>query len=234
MVAIEDAPDADAVQTWLTELIAGQFAYVVLMTGEALRRLIGFAERDGRRETMNVALAKTRLVTRGPKPVQALKEIGLTPQIIATTPTTEGVIAALEKEPVAGKTVGYTLFGSANPKLAEFLQHVGAIGRPVLSYVYAPAADADRVVELIEKMSRGEVDMLMITSSPQVDRLFEVAKAKQLETALTEGLQRTRIAAVGPVAAHSLEKHNARVDIMPTQGFVMKNLVQYAKKAFEE
>jgi uroporphyrinogen-III synthase len=234
MVGIEDSPDEAAVQAWLSDLVGGQFAYVVLMTGEALRRLMGFAERSGRRETVTAALAKTRLVTRGPKPVQALKEIGLVPQIVATVPTTEGVIAALQIEPLSGLTVGYTLFGSPNPKLADFLQQAGAIGRPVLSYVYAPAADADRVADLINRMSLGKVDMLMITSSPQVDRLFEVAKERRLETELALGLEKTRIAAVGPVAALSLEKHKARVDVQPTQGFVMKNLVQYAKKAFEE
>ena len=44
------------------------------------------------------ALGRTRLVTRGPKPVRALKEVGLAPALVAQTPTTEGVIATLKPE----------------------------------------------------------------------------------------------------------------------------------------
>jgi uroporphyrinogen-III synthase len=233
MVAIYDAPDADAVLGWLTDLIAGRFGYVILMTGEALRRLLTFAEKAGKRDAFIQALSKTKLITRGPKPVKALKEIGLQPQIVAPSPTTAGVVAALQQEPLAGHKVGYTLYGSPNPVLADFLRQSGAEGNPVLPYVYAAATDADRVADLIAQMARGEIDLLMITSTPQVERLFEVARERRLQDALTKGLKRTRVAAVGPVAAESLQKHGARVDIQPQQGFVMKNLIQYVKRAFD-
>src|SRR5438105_360528 len=105
MVSILDAPDSAPVIAWLRELIAGRFDYVVLMTGEALRRLLGFAEREGLRDQVIAALGKTRTLTRGPKPVQALKQVGLAPTKIADAPTTDGVIAALRPEPLRGRTV---------------------------------------------------------------------------------------------------------------------------------
>ena len=79
MFGILDAPDAAPVLEWLGELIAGRFDWVVLMTGEALRRLLGFAERAELREAVVAALAKTRVRTRGPEPVAALREVGLAP-----------------------------------------------------------------------------------------------------------------------------------------------------------
>src|SRR5213595_591022 len=69
MLSILDNPDAEPVVAWLRELAADRFGTVVLMTGEALRRLMGFAERAGLREAVVAALARTRTVTRGPKPV---------------------------------------------------------------------------------------------------------------------------------------------------------------------
>src|SRR5262245_31102962 len=66
MLAILDAPDPVPVLAWLRELTAGRFDYVVLLTGEGLRRLLRFAERDGLREPAVAALARTRTVTRGP------------------------------------------------------------------------------------------------------------------------------------------------------------------------
>src|SRR5262249_47546307 len=98
LIGIQDAPDPAPVLAWLCALTAGQFSHVVLLTGEGLRRLLGFAERAGLRGAAVAALAKTRTVTRGPKPVRALKEVGLAPTKVADEPTTEGVIAALRGE----------------------------------------------------------------------------------------------------------------------------------------
>lgn len=232
MVSILDNPDAAPVVAWLKDLIAGKFSLVVLMTGEALRRLIGFAERDGARDAVVQALGKVRTLTRGPKPVRALKEIGLSPGVIAEAPTTDGVIASLGKESVAGQTVGYTLYGEPNPALEKFLHDAGATPRSVMPYVYAPATDAERVVQLIERMVGGQpIDAIIFTSSPQVDRLFEVATERGLEDKLRQGLLKTRIAAVGPVVANTLTKErNLKIDICPEQGWVMKNLVQLIKR----
>lgn len=236
MVSILDAPDAEPVLAWLKELNAGTFSHVILMTGEALRRLLGFAERAGMRDAVIAALSKVDTVTRGPKPVRALKEVGLSPTLVAEMPTTDGVIATLRKIPLQGKTVGVTLFGAANESLEKFLAEAGATPRTVLSYVYAPAADADRVVELIERLAGGapRVDAIIFTSSPQVDRLFEVASERGLEAKLRQGLGQTRVAAVGPVIADTLKQRQVRVDICPEQGFVMKNLVKQIKRELAE
>lgn len=230
MVSILDAPDAGPVNAWLRELAAKQFGYVILLTGEGLRRLLSFAEREGLRDAVVTALAATRLVTRGPKPVRALQQIGLKPTLVAPTPTTDGVIAVLSSEPLRGQTVGVQLYSESNPPLTEFLEQAGARTRTVLPYIYAPAADADRVVDLIRRMQAGEVDAIVFTSSPQVDRLYDVAEERHLTGTLEEGLRRTRVAAVGPIVADNLRRRGSRVDICPEQGFVMKNLVQQMKR----
>ena len=68
-----------------------------------------------------------------------------------------------------------------------------------MPYRYQPAADAHQVADLIGRMATGTVDVLVITSSPQVDRLFEVAAERDLTDVLRAGLKRTKVAAVGPV-----------------------------------
>jgi uroporphyrinogen-III synthase len=233
LVSILDAPDPAPVIAWLRELCAGRFDYVVLMTGEGLRRLLGVADRAEIREAVVAALGKTSIVTRGPKPGRALKEIGLAPTKTAEVPTTAGIVAALRSEPLEGKTIGVQHYSENNPALMEFLAGVGATARGVLPYVYAPAADGERVIDLIDRAAAGRVDVIVFTSSPQVDRLYEVARERRREDALKQGLERTRVAAVGPVVAETLRQHGVRVDICPEQGFVMKNLVQQIKRALE-
>ena len=129
-----------------------------------------------------------------------------------------------------GQTIGVTLYASPNPELVRFLESAGATVRTVMPYVYAPASDADRVVELINLMAGGTVDAILFTSSPQVDRLYEVAKERRLEDSLRQGMERTRVAAVGPVVADNLRQRGVGIDICPEQGFVMKNLVQLIKR----
>jgi uroporphyrinogen-III synthase len=231
LLSILDAPQPASVEAWLHELIAGRFDLVVLMTGEAVRRLAGFAERAGLREPFVAALGLARTLSRGPKPGQALKELGLKPTRLAQTPTTAGVIASLREEDLAGKTVAITLYGSDNPELTAFLESAGARVRPVMPYVYAPAADDDRVAELIGRLEQGAVDVLVFTSSPQVERVWEVARKRGLEDALKRGLGRTRVAAIGPVVAENLRGKQAPVHVCPEQGWVMKNLVRQIVKA---
>jgi uroporphyrinogen-III synthase len=231
LLSIVDVPDPAPVVAWLRELISGRFAYVILLTGEGVRRLLGFAERVGLRHAVIAALARARTITRGPKPARALKEIGLAPREAAAMPTTEGVIETLRAHDLSGLAVGVQLYSEDNPPLMEFLKAAGASAWPVLPYVYAPKADAQLVADLIGRLDRGEVDVLAFTSKPQVERLYEVAAQRGLEGELRHGLERTRVAAVGPLVAESLRQHEARVDVCPEQGWVMKNLVQQIKRA---
>ncbi len=233
MLSIIDAPDENSVQKWLDELLAGRFDLLVLMTGEGVRRLEGFAQRSGRREAFVAALSRTPTLTRGPKPGQALRALGLQPTEVAPAPTTEGVLAALQGKSLQGKTVGVTLAGAANPTLEHGLHAAGAQVRSVLPYVYAPAADDNRILDLLGRLVRSEVDAIVFTSSPQVDRLFDVARGVGRLEELRCGMEQTCVAAVGPVVAEDLRRHGASVQVCPEQGFVMKNLIQHLKRAFD-
>jgi uroporphyrinogen-III synthase len=230
MVSILDAPDEPPVTAWLSDLVADHFGWVVLFTGEGLRRLLGFADRAGMREAVIAALARTRTLTRGPKPVRALQEIGLKPTDIAAVPTTDGVIAALGTHDLRGVTVGVQHYSESNPALSAFLSEAGACERGVLPYVYAPRSDADRIVDLIRRLASGTIDVLVFTSSMQVDRLYEVAVEQKIEAELRDGLTKTRVAAVGPVVAENLRGRGANVGVCPEQGWQMKNLVQHIKR----
>ncbi len=231
LLSILDAPDAGPVTAWLDMLIAGRFSLVLLMTGEAVRRLADFAQREGRRDAYVEALRTTPTLTRGPKPGQALRELGLTPARVAPAPTTDGVIAAMGAMDLRGKAVGYTLYAAENPALDAALRSAGAEPHPVLSYVYAPAADDERVLELIGRLAGAGADWLVITSKPQVERLFDVAEKRGVLPILQAGLTRVKVAAIGPVAADALRERGARVDVCPEQGWQMKNLVRQMAKA---
>jgi uroporphyrinogen-III synthase len=226
MVAILDLDDDSAALDWLRRLASGGLDDLVLLTGEGLRRLLAIARRAGVEAPVVAALARLRTVVRGPKPVRALREIGLAPGLSAQTPTTEGVIAILEGEALAGRRVGVQLYpGNPNEMLLDFLRGAGAVADPVLPYRYASDADTGRVREVIEAMAAGRVDLIAFTSSPQLRRLADVARESHIEDALQAGLARTRTAAVGPVVAAAITAMGGTVAIMPDDNFHMKPLV---------
>src|SRR5205823_3545676 len=107
---------------------------------------------------------RTKTVTRGPKPVRALKEISLSPTVVASSPTTEGVIASLRSLDLRGKTIGVQLYSATNSLLSRFLNEAGAVEVPVQPYVYAPASDSERVGELVQQLAGGAVDAIVFAS----------------------------------------------------------------------
>jgi uroporphyrinogen-III synthase len=223
MVAIADAPDPGPVRDWLMRL---PFDDLVLFTGEGLRRLHGCAQRFDLEPDFLDGLRASRKITRGPKPERALRELGLKSDLRADEPTTDGLIAILSVQDLRGRRVGVQLYpGNPNTRFTDFLRQAGAEPDPIRPYVYAAAAEDEKVVELIESMSRGEVDVVAFTSSPQVNRLFEVAAATSREETLTTALRTTAIAAVGPVVAEELRRHGLPVTITPDRSYFMKPLV---------
>lgn len=229
LVDIHDAPDPEPVEAWLRAFADGGCDDLILLTGEGLRRLLGFAERagGGLRDDFVARLAEVRKIVRGPKPGRVLRELDLRPDLPADAPTTDGVISALSREDLRGRTVGVQLYGTdPNEKLTGFLAEAGAEARTVAPYVYADASEDNQVVELIEALASGGVDAIAFTSSPQVRRLFGVARKHELEEGLQAALDRTTVAAVGPLVADALREREVSVDLMPDQSYFMKPLVR--------
>ena len=233
MVAIHDQPDEGPVLAWLRELVDGRFETLVAMTGEGLRRLHGFASRAGMAEEYVVALGESDLIVRGPKPARALKELGVAGYSTSPSPTSDGVIEALGQRQLNGKVVGLQSFEEADERLEQHIRDAGAEPRVVLPYVYRPDCSDEDVLGLIRDLGDGAVDVVAVTSSPQVSRLFAVAEAHGKVPQLTAALGKACVAAVGPVAEAGLRSRGVRVDVCPERGgFVMKKLVEYLKRYF--
>jgi len=226
LVAILDAPDQRPVEEWTRALAAGEFDDLIFLTGEGLRRVVAVAERLGLRAEIIEALARARTITRGHKPARALHEIGLSPALPAVVPTSRGIIEALEPLDLRGRRVGVQLYGTEpNRPLVDFLERAGARVRVVAPYVYATASDASRVTALIDTLAAGGVDAIAFTSASQVDRLWHVARETASEERLARGLERVRVAAIGPIVADALGARRTRIDIIPEKSFVMRRLV---------
>jgi uroporphyrinogen-III synthase len=234
MVAIHDAPDPEPVVAWIERFIATPGDDLILLTGEGLRRLVALAERRGHRDTFVAALAQSRRITRGPKPVRALREIGLDSDLSAEQPTSEGVIRVLSRLHLGGRRVGVQLYpDNAHEALLGHLGAAGATADPVLPYIYASSVEDEAVIAAIDAMAAGKVDAIAFTSAPQVRRLAAVAEKTGRVDALRQGLSRVVVAAIGPVAAAELAKLGVKPSVVPAgETYFMKPLVRALAEAF--
>jgi uroporphyrinogen-III synthase len=226
LVDILDSPDEAEVLAWIERLIASPTDLAVFYTGEGVQRLVGFAQRAGREAAFIAALKRTPKLTRGPKPRRALKALELEPEHIAAEPTTAGMIETAKAIAAPLRRVALQLYSKEQDRqLADYFAQRGATVDTVAPYVYASEADDERVAALIGELAAGRVDAIAFTSKAQVQRLLELAAKRQLEAALRTGLERTRVAAIGPIVAAELASAGIRVDTMPEETYSMKPLV---------
>jgi uroporphyrinogen-III synthase len=227
MFTIHDAPDPAPVEAWIRQFIRQPFDDLVLMTGEGLRRLMKVARRMEADQDFIAAVGQARKFARGPKPVRALREIGLEAQVITETPTSEGIAEMLSRVDLKDHRVGLQLYPDKDHgKLIAAIASLGANVETVLPYVYNAEAAEANVVSAIDEMANGRVDAIALTSSGQVRRLIDVAKAHGREEQLRAGLANTPIASVGPVVSDELKANGLRTDIYPANdAFFMKPLI---------
>ena len=207
MFTIRDAPDPAPVEAWIRLFIANPFDDLVLMTGEGLRRIMTVAQRVGADQDLIAAIGKAKRYARGPKPVRALREIGLEADMQTETPTSEGVATMLAQQDLKGHRVGLQLYPDKDhSKLIGAITSQGAIVETVLPYIYDGEAADTNIVSAINEMVQRRVDAIALTSSGQVRRLIDVARAHNCEDKLRDGLAQTpRAVNFGTSAAGTLQ-----------------------------
>jgi uroporphyrinogen-III synthase len=226
LVAIYDSPETEEITGWIEACVENPYDDLILLTGEGVKRLAGFARRHDLLEPFINALAQMCLITRGPKPGQALKLFGLKADIVADIPTTDGVIATLGRMNLANCRIGVQLYADdPNTRLIEYLKSKNATVTPVSPYRYAPDSDEEDVAALINEMTSGSIDAIAFTSQPQIKRLQAVAQRHGRTDSLRRAMEQIVVAAVGPVVAAAIKAAGWPVHVVPENSYFMKPMV---------
>jgi len=234
LVQILDLQDSGDAEAWIEQLVAGAFRDIIWMTGDGLQRLVGIAEKVGRRDAVINSLKQCRAITRGPKPARALRELGLPkPWLAAPEPTSQGVLQSLTTEDLAGRPLGLQLYpGEGGLPLLEGLRARGANVFTVTPYRYASDSETTEVVKAIQLLAGGQLDMIAFTSSAQLTRLLSVAKAAGLHDELIQAINNMPVAAIGPVVEVMLQELGVRTILRPDSHFHLKPLVNVIVEAW--
>src|SRR5437867_5360495 len=208
----------------------GKIDVAIFLTGVGTRFVAGAVAAVVPKEELAGALRSVTTVARGPKPVAALREIGVTPSISVPEPNTwRELLAALDQRAeVAGKRVAVQEYGEENPELLAGLAQRGATVLRVPVYRWALPEDTQPLRNAVSRIIDGSIDVALFTSAIQVEHLFRVAgaeAAKALEAALARGV----VASIGPICTQALERRNLAVDLEPEHpkmGFLIAALAE--------
>ena len=232
-VPIESNSEAVA---FVDALTREEIDLVILLTGVGTRALIALVDTTRNRAAFVAALGRTRIVARGPKPVAALREIGLTPWVIAPEPNTwRELLAALDGKAsefrLQGAHVAVQEYGSSNPQLLDGLAARGAAVTRVPVYRYALPEDTRPLQQAARAVADGQIDVALFTTSMQVVHLFEIGREHNFEDAVRQGFKSIAVASIGPTTSEELREQGISIDIEashPKMGFLVRDAAERA------
>jgi uroporphyrinogen-III synthase len=217
-------------------LLAGEFDITIFLTGVGTRELMTIAGHGHPHAAITAALAATKVVARGPKPVSVLRELQVPVWAIAPEPNTwHEVVAAIEAKGgvqlLAGARVAVQEYGVSNVELVHALRERGALVTSVPVYRWALPEDLGPLREAVLTTARGEIDVAMFTTGVQLQHVWQIVTELQLESAVRRGLGQAVIASIGPSTSDELRRHGFTVDLEaahPKFGALIRELAERA------
>lgn len=216
-------------------LITGQIDVVIFMTGVGFRHLLSAVEPHLDRQRFLDALSDITTIVRGPKPVAAMKEAGLTPTIRVPEPNTwRELLATIDGNlPIANQHVGLQEYGKTNASLIAGLEARGAIVSSIRVYRWDLPEDTRLLEENVRALCSGERDVMMFTSAQQIKNLFAVAGNLGLSEELRGSFSTTLVVSIGPTTTELLRDLELPVDLEPEHPKMGHMVTAAAEKSHE-
>lgn len=210
--------DHRAALEFVHRLDAGEFDLVVCMTGAGLSFLRELAIADSDTSMLSRladGLRRTTIVARGPKPVPILRELGARAHIIVPEPNTwKEIVQAVASRPE--RRIAVQEYGRPNLDMNTALEALGATVTPFAIYRWDLPTDLEPLREAARRLAGREFDVVLFTSSIQLDHLFEIAREQKIEAEVRDALAyHVVVASVGPIMTEALEAAGLPVDILP-------------------
>jgi uroporphyrinogen-III synthase len=233
--ALREVPleDNQAAQEFGVRLMAGHVDLLILMTGVGTTALFDLLKTRDPWASIVDALTSVAIIARGPKPVAALKAVGLKADVTVPEPNTwVDLMSALDQHrSVKGLRVAVQEYGVSNPDLLKALEDRGAEVFPVPIYKWALPEDLSPIRHALDEIIAGRVSVILITNAAQVDHVMQVLEQDGRVEPFRTALQKMVVASIGPTASERLHHHGWPVDCEPSHskmGILIKEVSEQA------
>jgi uroporphyrinogen-III synthase len=216
-------------------LFDNQFDMLILLTGVGTRLLNQVIETRWPAGSFAEALRRITVVVRGPKPMAVMREWGVPVAILVPEPNTwREILAATEGRPE--KRVAVQEFGRPSQELIDGLIARGAEVTSVPVYQWDLPDDLRPLREAVHRLAAGTVDVLLLTSSVQVEHLLWIAAETGLEDAVRRACNRIVIASIGPTTSATLAELGLPADFEPSHpkmGLLVNETAEQAQRILQ-
>jgi uroporphyrinogen-III synthase len=198
-------------------LVRGEFDAVIFLTGVGAKALLSVIETAQPRDAFLAALARAKVIVRGPKPMAVMREWQVPVWLAAPEPNTwHELLESLDARSAElhpGARVAIQEYGVANLELLEGLRDRGMAVTRVPVYQWALPEDIEPLKAAARAVAGGEIDVVLFTTQIQLVHLFEVAATMGLERDVHRGLTRAVIASIGPTTSEEVRRRELAVDL---------------------
>ena len=210
--ALDDSGEAIR---FVERLEAGEFDMVICMTGAGLAFLRDLVAPHASVSRLGSALGRVTIVSRGPKPLPILRELGTRADIVVPEPNTwKEIVEAVALRPE--RRILVLEYGRPNPEMNAALEQMGAQITPMIVYRWELPEDIEPLRAAARRLAERQFDVVLFTSSIQLDHLMVIARNLGLQTQISSALSEfTVVASVGPVMTDSLAAAGLPIDIVP-------------------
>ena len=223
-------------------LAAGGFDMVIFLTGVGSRALAKVVESVCPLGKFVEALRSVSIVARGPKPVAALKELGVPVLVAVPEPNTwRDLLRTLDEKrdvaPLAGRRVAVQEYGASNAELLAGLVERGAQVTRVPVYQWALPEDTAPLRGAVEAIASGEIDLALFTTSIQVTHLLKIAREMNREEEFRRAFARILVGSIGPITSEELREQGFAADFEPAHpkmGILVNEAAQRAKELLDK
>ena len=188
-------------------LEAGEFAFVLFMTGVGAATLFESWQAAGVWEQAQAELNRRVILIRGPKPVPVLKNAGVRIDHRAPEPNTWREVLQLIDEiplPIAGTAIAVQEYGEPNDEFYAALRERQAEPFAVPVYRWEFPLDVAPLHAAIRTAIAEPFDLVLFTSAHQVDNVLTAAGQLGVEAEFLEALHKSCIASIGPTCTERL------------------------------
>jgi uroporphyrinogen-III synthase len=194
---------------------AGEFDLLICMTGSGLAFFRDQVAAHSTMDRLGAALRRVAIVSRGPKPLPILRDLGARADIVVPEPNTwKEVVDAVAPRPE--RRIVVQQYGRPNPEMNAALEQLGAYVTPMVVYRWELPGDLEPLCAAARRLAGHQCDVILFTSSIQLDHLITTADDLGLQPQVFSALREyTAIASVGPVMTATLEAAGLAADIVP-------------------
>ena len=200
---------------FVEQLEADAYDMVILMTGVGLAFLRDIVIPEMPVERLSAALSRATIVARGPKPVGVLRQLGLQTAIMIGEPNTwREIVTVVAKR--QERRIAVQEYGRPNVEMNAALQQLGATVTPIALYKWEMPDDLEPLRAAARALAKGDCDVVLFTSSIQLDHLYEVASQLGIRDEVEHALRtNVAVASIGPVMTDALTTKRLPADVVP-------------------